>query len=80
MAVVFYIIQKHRLKFKTINISVDNNAFHHAVEQTAKELEWDIIQMTNEIVVAKSGFSWRSWGEQITILHDNDKNFFQQYL
>ncbi|MEO6737579.1 MAG: hypothetical protein ABIM97_14555 [Ginsengibacter sp.] len=75
-ALIFYFIQKSRLKFKTINISVDNKAFHHAVEQTAKELEWDITQMTNNIVVAKSGFSWRSWGEQITILHDKDKVLF----
>src|SRR5579871_340098 len=75
-ALVFYLIQKHRLKFKTINVTIANNAFHQAVEKTAKELEWDIKQMTNEVVVAKSGFRWRSWGEQITILHDNDKILF----
>jgi hypothetical protein len=76
LALIFYFIQRHRLKFKTINISVDNNTFRHAVEQTAKELEWDIMQMTNEIIVAKSDFSWRSWGEQITILYDNNKILF----
>ena len=75
-ALIFYFIQRHRLKFTVINISVDNNTFHDAVKQTAKALEWDITQMTNEFVVAKSGFSWRSWGEQITILHDNNKILF----
>jgi hypothetical protein len=75
-ALIFYFIQKGRLKFRTINISVDNNTFHKTVEQTAKELEWDIEQMANQIVVAKSGFSWRSWGEQITILHNKDKILF----
>ncbi|MEO9022023.1 MAG: hypothetical protein ABI237_00010 [Ginsengibacter sp.] len=75
-ALIFYFIQRHRLRFKIINISVDNKAFHNAVEKTAKELEWKITQMNNEIVVAKNFFSWRSWGEQITILHDQDKILF----
>jgi len=75
-ALIFYFIQKGRLKFKTIDISVGNNNFHHAVMQTAKEPEWNITLMTNEIVVAKTGFSWRSWGEQITILYDKDKILF----
>ncbi|MES1181974.1 MAG: hypothetical protein ABUL44_04175 [Flavobacterium sp.] len=75
-ALIFYFIQKRRLKFKAINISVDNNIFHNAVEQTAKELEWNVQQMTRDIAIAKSGFSWRSWGEQITILHDKDKILF----
>ncbi len=75
-SLIFYFIQKNRLKFKTIDLSVDNNTFHEAVEQTAKELEWNIKQMTHVVVIAKSGFSWRSWGEQITILHDKDKILF----
>jgi hypothetical protein len=75
-SLIFYFIQKSRLKFKTINLTVDDKAFHDAVKQTAKELDWKIQQMTHDIVVAKSGFSWRSWGEQITILHDTDKILF----
>lgn len=31
-ALIFYFIQKKRLKFRTINITVDNNSFHDAVE------------------------------------------------
>ena len=75
-ALIFYFIQKRRLKFTIINISVVDDKFHDAVKQTAKELKWDIKQMTNKFVIAKSGFSWRSWGEQITILHDNNKILF----
>ena len=75
-ALIFYFIQRHRLKFKIINISLDNKVFQNAAKRTAKELEWKIIQTANDIVVAKSTFSWRSWGEQITILHDKDKILF----
>lgn len=75
-AIAFFIIQRRRLKFKHINISVDKDAFKDAVEQTAKELEWTIDKATTDIVVAKSGFSWRSWGEQITIIWHSDKILF----
>jgi hypothetical protein len=75
-AIAFFIIQRRRLKFRTINISVDKDAFKDAVEQTAKELEWTIEKATSDTVVAKSGFSWRSWGEQITIVWRSDKILF----
>lgn len=75
-ALIFYFIQKSNLKFKVINFSIDDITFQRAVEQTAKELQWDIQQITHDFVIAKSAFSWRSWGEQITILHDKDKILF----
>jgi hypothetical protein len=75
-AIAFFFIQKRRLKFKTIKVSVDKETFKEAVEQTAKEMEWAIEKVTNEIVFAKSGFSWRSWGEQITIIWCKDKILF----
>ena len=76
LAVIFFFIQRHRLRFKIINVSINSDTFHNTVKQTAKELEWDITQMTNSFVIAKSSFSWRSWGEQITIIHDKDKILF----
>jgi len=75
-ALIFYFIQKRRLKFIIINVSVDKDSFHKAVEQTAKELEWSIKKNTSDTLVAKSGFSWRSWGELITIIWDKDKILF----
>jgi uncharacterized membrane protein len=38
-AIFFYVVQKSRLKFKQVNISVSKETFRKAVEQTAKELE-----------------------------------------
>jgi hypothetical protein len=75
-AIIFMFIQKRRLKFRTIDISVDKATFQKAVEQTAKELEWAITKKTNDTIVAKSGFSWRSWGEHITIIWSENKILF----
>jgi len=75
-AVVFFFIQKRRLKFKTINVAVNKGAFREAVEQTARELEWKIEKASNETIIAKSGFSYRSWGEQITIIWCKDRILF----
>lgn len=75
-AIAFFFIQKRRLKFKTIHLSVDKDTFKKTVEQTARELEWTIKKVTNDTIIAKSGFSWRSWGEQITIIWCRDKILF----
>lgn len=75
-AIAFFIIQRRRLKFKTFNILVDKDIFREAIKQTAKELEWTIEQAASDTFVAKSGFSWRSWGEQITIIWFSDKILF----
>lgn len=75
-AAVFYIIQKKRLRFREIKKAVDISSFMEAVEKTVKELEWDILSTKNDTIVAKSGFSWRSWGEQITIIWEKDRILF----
>jgi len=75
-AIAFFFIQKRRLKFKVINISVGKEIFKEATEQAAKELEWRIEKETSNIIIAKTAFNWRSWGEQITIIRCNDKILF----
>ena len=75
-AVGFYYIQKRRLKFKTINVALDTDTFIAAAKATAKQLDWKIIEKTQSLIVARSGFSWRSWGELITIIRVNDKILF----
>jgi hypothetical protein len=72
-AIAFYFIQKRRLRFKSIKISVDAETFLKAAEQTAKELEWEIQTKRKDIIVAKTGFSWRSWGELITIIREEER-------
>jgi len=75
-AIAFYFIQKHKLRFKEIKVTIDKQNFRHAFEYTAKELEWTIINDTNDVIIAKSGFSGRSWGEQITIIWYKEKILF----
>jgi hypothetical protein len=40
------------------------------VKETAKDLEWQIPRKTSTVIVSKSGFSWRRWGELITIIRE----------
>jgi hypothetical protein len=75
-AIVFYFIQKRRLRFEIIDIQIDADSFKLAAEQTGEELEWDFLKMTPTLIVAKSGFSWRSWGELITIIREKDRILF----
>lgn len=75
-AVGFYFIQKRRLKFKPINVALDSEAFFKIANATAKQLDWEIIEKKQNLIIAKSGFSWRSWGELITIIRTNDKVLF----
>jgi hypothetical protein len=75
-AIVFWFIQKHRLKFKAINIEVNKSTFERTVEQTARELNWQFKKVASNTIIAKSEFSWRSWGEQITIIWAKDKILF----
>jgi hypothetical protein len=72
----FYYIQKRRLKFKTINVASDADTFIEAAKATAKQLDWKIIKKTQNLIVARSGSSWRSWGELITIIRTKDQILF----
>ena len=74
-ALLLYFIQKKRLKFTTINISVDKEKFHNAAKLTADKLGWTIQHSSTDSIIAvrQGGFSSGSWGELITIIRDRDK-------
>ncbi len=74
-AVLMYFIQKRRLRFTTINISVDKEKFHQAAELTANKLGWTIQHFSADFIIAvrQGRFSSGSWGELITIIRGNDK-------
>ena len=74
-ASLLYFIQKRRLRFTAINISVDKEKFHKAAELTAHKLGWTIQHSTTDSIIAvrQGGFSSGSWGELITIIRDSDK-------
>jgi hypothetical protein len=64
------------LRFRIIHTSAGVEEFRKAAKKTAKKLEWEIEYMTNDIMIATSGFSGMSWGERITIIRDKDRVLF----
>lgn len=75
-AIIVFFIQKRRLRFRVIEMNISNEIFKTAIEETAKELEWEIEKRTNNFIIARSGFSYRSWGELITIIREKDRILF----
>jgi len=75
LALIFYYIQTKRLRFKIIKAGVSRDIFNEAVHKTAGELEWKIIKSTGDLVIAKTSVNWRSWGERITIIRDDERIF-----
>ena len=74
-ALLFFFIQRRRLKFKEIHLSVDKMQFQTAAELTADKLGWTIQHISADFIkaVRQGGFSSGSWGEMITIIRDKDK-------
>ncbi|MFN8712784.1 MAG: hypothetical protein ACK5Z2_08015 [Bacteroidota bacterium] len=75
LGIIFYRIQKERLKFKTIDTQLTREQLDLIVENVANELEWIPIFANEKVIVVKTspGFFSGSWGEQITILFDNKR-------
>jgi hypothetical protein len=75
LAVGFYYIQYKRLAFKLIQTNLPNVLIQKLIETTATELEWIPFVNTKYYKVFKTFPKWHtgSWGEQITIILDNDK-------
>jgi hypothetical protein len=70
LAFASFFIQKRRLKFRKIQISVKPENFKKAVMLTSNKLNWEIQNITNNYAVAnrKGNFPGGSWGELITII------------
>jgi hypothetical protein len=75
LGILFYRIQKKRLKFKTIDTQLAREQLDLIIEKVANELEWIPIFANEKVIVAKTspGFFSGSWGEQITILFDDKR-------
>lgn len=73
-AIVFYFIQKRRLRLKEVKIKYTDQEFQEAIERTVNEFEWQI--ELNEKKVFRAYRPWNrtgSWGEMITIIKDKDR-------
>ena len=73
-AIVFYFLQKRRLRFREVKVEYSDQEFQGAIERTAKEYEWKIELNNKKIFRAYRPWNWTgSWGEMITIIKDTDR-------
>ena len=74
IGILFYRIQRNRLKFKSITTNLTREELDAIIEKVALELEWHPYLIKEKFIVAKThpGFSSGSWGEQITIIFDEN--------
>ena len=75
-ALVFYYIQKRHLQFHVLNVQLDASNFQDITLGVAKQLEWKIIEHSDHHLVAKNKWSWRSFGERITIIREGEQLLF----
>jgi len=74
VGVLFYWLQKSRLKFKKISTNLTSKELIPYIEELCKEWNWTISYHSDGIVVAKTNVSFisGSWGEQVTIILNNN--------
>jgi hypothetical protein len=72
VAIIFFFIQRNKLKFKVVATKLPKERIKEIIELTAKELEWHLEIVNAKIIIAKTHPKWTSgsWGEQITIIFD----------
>ncbi len=72
VGVIFYFIQKNRLKLIPIKTNLSKEDFDKIIDQISKKYGWQISRNTSKEIVAKTPFSGKSWGEQVTIIFDGN--------
>ena len=72
-AVLFAIIQYRRLNFKRLNTNLTAEEFKSIAEQAGQKMNWNFLNLTNDYVIAITGFNWASWGERITIIRKENE-------
>lgn len=76
LSILFYFIQKRRLRFSEFNIHYTKDAFDKALKKTSEELKWKIIEKRKCYVRAYRNWDGSaSWGELITIKQENGRIF-----
>jgi hypothetical protein len=76
LAIVFYFIQKRRLRFREVKVEYTDQEFKDAIQRTAKAYEWQIELNNKKVFRAYRPWNWTgSWGEMITIIKDKDRLF-----
>lgn len=78
LTLIFYFIQKRRLRFIVIDTILERNQLQKAIDYVASKRNWKEITSNDDYYLATSyvGLLGGSWGEYITILFYNNKIYF----
>ncbi|WP_282068475.1 hypothetical protein [Olleya namhaensis] len=68
IAIIFLIIKRKAIKFKTIDLKVSKQDFDKAVELTQTELDWLILEKNSKYVIAFSKNNFGGFSETIRII------------
>lgn len=72
VGVIFYFIQKKSLKLTSIKTNISRKEFDEIIQKISDKYGWEISVNTSKEIIAKTPFSGRSWGEQVTIIFDEN--------
>ncbi len=72
VGVMFYFIQKKRLKLTLIKANISRRDFDRILEKIRSRYGWRVSTNASKVIVAKTPFSGKSWGEQVTIIFDGN--------
>lgn len=72
VGVIFYFIQRKRLKLISIGTNITRAQLDKIIEQISRKYRWRILTNTSRVIIAKTPFSGKSWGEQVTIIFDGN--------
>lgn len=75
LGIVSFFVQYTRLNFKIITTNISREMVTKAIRTSATELDWIPVINAKDFKVFKTNPKWYtgSWGEQITVILDNDK-------
>jgi len=75
LVLLSYKLQRKKLQFKCVETNLDLNVLKTIIRKVGKELGWSLHKENENIFIAKTspGFFSGSWGEQITIIIDQNK-------
>lgn len=72
VGLILYFIQKKRLKLTSIRANISRNEFDEIIRKICEKYGWQISTNKLSLIVAKTPFSGSSWGEQVTIIFDEN--------
>jgi hypothetical protein len=75
LSILLYRFQRKKLKFVTVATDLDRAELMKIIELAGLELKWSPHFSDDQVIIAQTfpGFLSGSWGEQITIMFDNQK-------